>query len=65
MCDITKGIMLVDAFVTTLIDKSDGDKSVEKAIAILHTAGYNASSIALHVDEAHSKVIKWLAKIIT
>jgi hypothetical protein len=55
----------VAAFVVTLIDKWDGDKSVDKAIAILHTAGYNAPSIALYVDEAHTKVVKCLAKIIS
>ncbi len=55
----------VDAFFATLIDQWDGDASVEKAIAILHRYGYNASSIALHVDEAHSKAVKWLEKITT
>jgi len=65
MCDVTKAIMLVEAFITVLIDKWDGDHSIDKAIAILHSAGYKPSSIALHVDEAHSKVIKWHAGTIS
>lgn len=65
MGDIMKQFAFVDAFVVTLIDKWDGDKSVDKAIAILHAAGYNAPSIALYVDEAHTKVVKCLAKIIS
>lgn len=74
MCDViplkfndpeTERETYVTAFVATLIDKWENDGSVEKSIAILHAYGYNASSIALHVDEAHSKVTKWLAKIIS
>jgi len=43
----------VSAFTATLVDKSDGmPLTLDKAVATLHSSGYNVLSIAQHVDEA-------------
>lgn len=52
----------VDAMTKTIIDKSDGDFSIDKAVDILWRYGYEKASIARYVDDANQQAKEQIAK---